>query len=180
MTKTFLTTLATVFALSAMTTTVNAQSSSRMDFAKATTAFVKHNAEESVVATGETPASLVSDKAIRSFNKTFKGVTPRWYADKNQFLARFSESGTVTHALYEKGGRMVYSVTKGSGSLLPAEVADMLQEVYPCYTIATATKAVSDGTTAWIADLRQHNSLLVVKVIDGDIVETTRYRTNEK
>lgn len=179
MKKTFLTTLA-AFALSTFAISANAQTSSRMDFAKATTAFVKHNVEESVVATGETPASLVSDKVIRSFNKSFQGVTPKWYADKNQFLARFSEGGAVTHALYEKSGLMLYSVTKGSSSILPAEVADLLQEVYPCYTITTVSKAVSQGTTAWIANLQQHNSLLVVKVIDGDIVETTRYRTNVK
>jgi hypothetical protein len=178
MKKTFAT-IAGAFALIAMTASVNAQTASRMDFGKTVSTLVAHSAEEGVIATGETPASIIDNKITRSFSKSFKGVTPKWYAEKDDYLARFSENGTVTHALYRKNGYMVYSVTKGSASILPREVTTLLREAYPCYDIATATKAVSLGTTAWVADLKRPNSLVVVKVIDGEIVETTAYRTND-
>lgn len=177
MKKTFAT-IAGAFALIVMTTSVNAQTANRMDFAKSAAHMPTLSAEEGMVATGETPASLIDTRVTSSFNKTFKGVAPKWYKDNDQYLARFTANGTVTHALYGKKGYMVYSVTKGSARILPTDVTSLLQDAYPCFTIATATKAVSQGTTAWIADLKLDNALLVVKVIDGEIVETTRYRTN--
>lgn len=177
MTKTLFATIAGAFALLATSTSLNAQTSSRMDFAHSVTTMASHTAEEGVVTAGELSSAAVSNKVTRSFSKTFQGITPKWYANNDQYLARFKANGAVTHALYEKNGYMVYSVTKGPASLLPSEVTKLLQEVYPCYNITTGTKAVSLGTTAWIADLTLGNSLLVVKVIDGEIEETTRYRT---
>lgn len=178
MKKTFFATIAGAFALVATSTSLNAQTSSRMDFAHSVTARANHGAEAGVVATGELSSAAVSNKVTRSFSKTFQGITPKWYANNDQYLARFKANGAVTHALYEKNGYMVYSVTKGPASLLPAEVTKLLQEVYPCYDIAAGTKAVSLGITAWIADLKQDNRLLVVKVVDGEVVETDRYVTN--
>lgn len=178
MKKNLIATIAGAFALTLLAATGNAQASSRIDFAKTVTTLANPSAAEGVAGPAELPASLVEAKVARSFHRFFKGVTPRWYTENGRYLVRFTENGAQTHILYKKNGHMLYSVTKGSGAILPQEVTSILHNVYPCYRIATATKVVSDGITAWIADLKQDNSMLVVKVIDGEIVETNRFRNN--
>lgn len=160
-------------ALVLFSATTNAQGSYAL--AKPLTNIMTHDERENIVATGEMPASMVSSKVLQAFDKTFNCVTPHWYATGNDYLARFTGEGTITHALYQKNGYMVYSVTKGSSRLLPAGVVSLLRDAYPEYEISAATKAVSSGTTAWIADMKLGPSLVVVKVIDGDIVEATHY-----
>jgi hypothetical protein len=75
---------------------------------------------------------------------------------------------------------MLYSVTKGSASLLPPQVAKLVRDNYEDYEITAATQAVSLGTTAWIAEVKLGHLFTIVKVIDGEIVETTRYRTQAR
>lgn len=176
MKKNLIATLAGAFALTLLATTGNAQTASRNDFAKTVTAPVNTSAAEGVAGPAELPASLVEAKVTRSFQRFFKDVTPRWYTENGRYVARFTENGAQTHILYKKNGFMLYSVTKGSGAILPQDVTIMLHHTYPCYNIATASKVVSGGATAWIADLKRDNELVVVKVIDGEIEETTRYR----
>lgn len=178
MKKNFIATIATAFALSVLTASASAQTSSSIDFAKSVTTLTNHSAADGVSGPVVMPASEVETKVVRSFNRFFKDVTPRWYTDNGRYLARFTENGAQTHVLYKKNGFMLYSVTKGSGAILPREVSSLLRNAYPCYSVATATKVVSGGKTAWIADLKQDNTLLVVKVIDGEIVETTRYQNS--
>ena len=178
MKKNLISTLTAAFALIVMTSAVHAQTSSPMDFARTATSLTNASAAEGEAGPAELPASLVEAKVTRSFNRFFKDVTPRWYTENGRYVVRFSENGAQTHILYKKNGYMVYSVTKGSGAILPQEVTSILREAYPCHSAATATKVVSGGATAWIADLKKDNELLVVKVIDGEIVETTPYRNN--
>jgi hypothetical protein len=178
MKRIIVTTLASAFALVLVTTSASAQSVSRVDFAQTISGITNHSPAETVAATGEMPTSLVSAKALRSFSKSFKDITPNWYEVNDSYLARFSANGNTTHALYRKNGYRVYSVTRGSEKLLPASVASLLRKAYPDYTINAATHAISQGTTAWFADLTLCDNLIIVKVIDGEIVEATRYRTN--
>lgn len=161
-----------------MTAAASAQTTSRVDFSKTVAAF---NTSATETGSPATEAPAVNAKVARAFSKSFAGVTPTWHtAPNDQYLARFSSGGAVTHALYKKGGLMVYSVTRGSASILPAEVTSVLKHTYPDYKISAATKAVSSGVTAWFADLRMGTNLVVVKVIDGEIVEATHYQTDCK
>lgn len=176
MKKNFIATIAAFFALTVMTSSASAQTASRMDFAKSVTLLASPSAADGVVNLAELPATRVEAKVTRSFERFFKDVTPKWYTENGRYLARFTENGAQTHILYKKNGYMLYSVTKGSGAIVPKDVTSMLNTFYPCYQIPTATKVVSGGVTAWIADLKKGNELLVVKVIDGEIVETASYR----
>lgn len=178
MKKNFIATIAAAFALSLLTASASAQASSPMDFAKSVSTLTNHSAADGVAGPVIMPASEVETKVIRSFNRFFKDVTPRWYTENDRYLARFTENGAQTHVLYKKNGFMLYSVTKGSGAILPREVTSLLRNAYPCYSVATATQVVTGGKTAWLADLKQDNTLLVVKVIDGEIMETTRYQNS--
>lgn len=124
----------------------------------------------------EIPATDVTPKVQASFSKTFGDVTPQWSkTEKNHYLAEFSKDGQNTHALFTKGGYMLYSVTQGSKSMLPASVQRLVAEVYADYDITYVTKATSMDITAWIATLQLGKRLLKVKIIDNEVVEETRF-----
>ena len=151
MKKTFIASVYIVLSILVLYSTSNAQSIDQLAVANHAVAFMGSASEVSFEAT-ESPASFISSKVTGSFNKTFKGAAPKWYKLDNQYLARFTQDGKITHALYKANGYMVYSVTKGSESLLPADVRRVIKSNFTEYEITAATKVTSLGITAWIAD----------------------------
>lgn len=180
MKKTLFSAIASALVLVLVSNTANAQSIGRYAYAKTLSNLTSTDSKEVDVPTTEAPASAISEKVTRSFSKSFNGAAPKWFMVNGNYLARFTANGNVTHALYKKNGYMLYSVTKGAASLLPQAVSKLIQDQYEDYEITGATQAVSLGTTAWIADLKLGHILTIVKVIDGQIVEATRYRTQAK
>jgi hypothetical protein len=173
-------TFASAIALVLMSTTVAAQNNQLEASAKSINKEVSTDPAELESKGTEAPAAAISAKVTRAFSKNYSNVTPKWYQVDGKFLARFTENGALTNALYHKNGFQYYSVTKGPARLLPNEVRQMLEQDFEDYQIVAGTKVVSMGTTAWIADLKLNNKLLIVKVIDNQTVETTLYRTSIK
>jgi hypothetical protein len=173
-------TITSAFALVLMSTNVAAQNNHLVAAAKTTNKEVSNDPAELERRATEAPSVAISAKVTRAFNKSFTDVTPKWFMVDDKFLARFNDKDGLTHALYHKNGFQYYSVTKGSPKMLPATVHQMLEEYYPDYSIETATKIVSMGATAWTADLKLNNKLLIVKVIDNEIVEAVLYQNKIK
>jgi len=173
-------TFASAIALVLLSTAVAAQSNHLATAARSTSKEVSTDPSELEAKGSEAPATAINARLTRSFSKSFAAVTPKWYQVDDKFLARFTENGNFTHALYHKNGFQYYSVTKGNPGMLPNQVRQMMEENYPDYTIAAATKVVSVGTTAWIADLTLGSKLLIVKVIGNEITESAHYQNKIK
>jgi hypothetical protein len=180
MKKTLFSTIASALVLILVSNTANAQTVARLDATQGAVKEVSTSAAEVEVPNAEALAPSINEKVTRSLSKSFSDASPKWYLVDGNYLARFTANGNVTHALYKKNGYMLYSVTKGPASLLPKGVAKLIGDNYPDYEISAATQAISLGTTAWIDDLKQCNNLVIAKVINSEIVESTLYRTPTK
>lgn len=117
----------------------------------------------------------VNTKVLRAFNNSYQGIKPKWFSVQDKFLARFNTENGRTQVLYSKNGQMVYSVTHGTESFLPKELAKLINQTYPCFKVGTVTKAESMGITAWTTDIKKDHSLIILKMIDGEIVEAKEY-----
>ena len=120
---------------------------------------------------------VVNTKVLRAFNNSFKGVEPKWFAVADKFLARFSNENGKTQVLFSKNGQMIYSVTHGKEGFLPKDLAKVVKETYPCFQVGTVTKAESMGITAWTTDIKKDNSLIILKMSEGEIVEAKEYQS---
>lgn len=180
MKKTLIVTTYILLSLVVLYGTAAAQTSARFVNAHNIQSVMANTPADAEVAGAEVPSTTISTKVTSAFHKTFAGAEPKWYQVDNLYLARFTKEGTSTHALYRKNGYMLYSVTHGSEQLLPSAVRRMILSNYVDYKITDVTEAISLGVTAWIAHLKWEDRLVIVKVIDGEIVETTDYRNKSK
>ncbi len=133
--------------------------------------------KEVVLTTSATNPTMLNTKVLKSFEKNFSNATPTWSAYQGKFVARFYEDGNKVQALFNKNGKMLYSVTHGNESLLPKQLISVISANYPCYKIGTVSKANSLGKTAWTADITKDNKLVIIKIIDGEIAEATEFKT---
>lgn len=120
---------------------------------------------------------VVNTKVLRAFNNAYQGVKPKWFSVQDKFLARFNTENGRTQVLYSKNGQMVYSVTHGTESFLPKDLAKLIKQTYPCFQVGTVTKAESMGITAWTTDIKKDHSLVILKMVDGEIVEAKEYQS---
>ena len=124
----------------------------------------------------EKPESAVPSKVVRSFQLSFKNITPEWYALGKNYLVKFTMDGQPGHAVFGKNGFMLYSICRGSEKDLPTDVRRLVKSNYIEYTITRVTKARSNDRTGWIVNLQDDKSLVIVKVVDREMEELEHYQ----
>ncbi len=120
---------------------------------------------------------VINSKILDAFASKFKNATDaRWYEADNKFLVKFNRDGRKTTALFTKKGMHVYTISYGSEKHLPADVRKLVKINYFDCEITHAIEVNTLGKTAWVIKLEDANSLIVVKVVDGEMEETEHFR----
>jgi len=120
------------------------------------------------------PGNLdISEKILKHFNKKYNNATGvKWYQLDDSFLATFSTGGTLTRSLFDKKGRVIYSINYFSEKQLPADVKKMVTFKYENYKITGAAKVLQDNRKIWIVNLADKFNYVTTRLEDGEIEET--------
>jgi hypothetical protein len=122
----------------------------------------------------------ISAMALLAFQKNFSNVAEvKWSLVENKYMARFINEGRKTRMLFDKKGEVIYSVTEGNEKSLPADVRKAVKSIYYDYQITFTAEVHSMDKTAWIVNLEDETSLVTVKVVDGEVIETGNYRKSK-
>jgi hypothetical protein len=119
----------------------------------------------------------ISAMALLAFKRDFSTVKDvSWSIVENKYMARFTSDGRKTRVLFDKKGQIVYSVSEGTLRNLPADTRKTVRSIYYDYDITKATEVHTLDKSAWIINLEDETSLVIVRVMDGEVTETGNYR----
>ncbi len=108
--------------------------------------------------------SNVSKRVARIFQRDFKGATQtRWYRENKNYLVEFIKDDMRQRTLYKRSGRRIYNLAFGKEKDIPIEIREFIKRVYIDYKITDALRVNEDKRTAWIVNMEDENTTLVVR-----------------
>lgn len=118
----------------------------------------------------------ISLKLSNRFNKLFKNaINVKWYKAGENFRAEFRTEETTNSSLFDKKGRLIYSVNYGSQRQLPASIKKMITGKYEDYEITSVIKVLQDNRTIWVINLAGKSNYIAARVEDGEIQEVENF-----
>lgn len=80
------------------------------------------------------------------------------------------------HALYMKGGHLVYHVGYGYEKNLPSDIKKMVSSNYKDYDVNRVFDVYQDNRKMWIVNLLNSNSIITARIENGDLQEISRIK----
>ncbi len=122
----------------------------------------------------------VNAMVLLSFKRDYGSATDvHWSIVENKYMAKFFVEGKPVRMLFDKKGHMVYSISEGTIKNLPADVRKAVRSIYYDYDIKTTAEVHTLSKTAWFINLEDETSIVTVKVMDGEVIETGNYRKSK-
>lgn len=120
----------------------------------------------------------VRDKISSRFDKLFKNaINVKWYHADDNFLAQFTTGETSNNSLFDKRGRMIYSINYCSQKDLPVNIKKMINYQYKGYEITSVAKVLQDGRKIWVIKLAGKSNYITARVEDGEVQEVLNFQS---
>lgn len=103
----------------------------------------------------------------------------QWDLLGQNISAHFKSKNTNTKMLFNKNGRLIYSIDYLTGENLPQEIRKKVMEDYWHYDISCAARVKEAGTLVYIINLEGKRDYINVVVEDGKIGEIAHYKKSE-
>jgi hypothetical protein len=122
----------------------------------------------------------VDKKILKHFSKSFKNAEGiKWEQLDDNFLATFVINNVKTHSLFNKKGKMIYTIEYVSGKQLPGYVRNLVVNTYRNYAITSAAGILQDNRKIWIVKLANETNYIAVRIEGGDMEEIENFRKAE-
>lgn len=119
----------------------------------------------------------ISDKLSSRFNKLFKNaINVKWYKTGENFLAKFKTEETSNSSLFDKKGRLIYSINYCSQKQLPVSIKKMVTYKYEGYKITSVAKILQDNRKIWVIKLAGKSNYIAARVEDGEMQEVENFQ----
>ena len=123
------------------------------------------------------PVPVVSEKALKSFQSSFKNYAgANWYQVGKHFLATFEADGKKQKALFTKNGAMIYSIAYGFEKDLPAELRKQIKSNYFDQTIGMAIEVNENNRTIWVVRIEDEKTTTTLRLENGEMEEVQKFR----
>ena len=111
--------------------------------------------------------SAISVKALKNFDKSFKGATNvGWYKISDGFSAFFMQNENQNRAYFDTKGNLTFTITYYSGKKLPHDIRSMVKSTYYDYEIPFVEEIHAGEKIVYIVHLEDETTWKKVKVSD--------------
>lgn len=122
-------------------------------------------------------ASSLPDGVQRNFARSYNEASNiRWLEIDNRYLVKFDQNDMNHHALYMKGGDLVYHVGYGYEKNLPPDVKKIVSSNYKDYDVNRVFDVYQANRKMWIVNLLDSKSIITAGIEDGDVQEISRIK----
>lgn len=87
---------------------------------------------------------------------------PVWYLLDRDYLFKLMTKDLITPALFDKDGSITYTISWGPATILPLNLRDLINSIYPKYNITLAIYVSRSKKVIWIANLEQGDNLYLI------------------
>jgi hypothetical protein len=118
----------------------------------------------------------IESRILKYVNKHFKNTDDiRWEQADENLIATVHNEEAVTKYLFNKSGRIVYTIQSFSAKLVPANIKKMVLQYYRKYTITSASKIVESNRQVWVVKIDGKKSFATVRIEDGEMEEIENF-----
>jgi hypothetical protein len=125
-------------------------------------------------------AANVNLKVLDTFSATFKNAGDvQWYAYDNKsnlFLVRFTNTDRECKVLYNKNGKISYSVSERYENDLSKGNRKLIKAWYGDFDIVGLVEVITGSKTYFLLNLRKDKDLVVLRIEDDVFDELGQYK----
>lgn len=111
--------------------------------------------------------SAISTKALKNFDKSFKGASNvGWYKISDGFSAFFIQNDNQNRAYFDTKGNLAYTVTYYSGKKLPHDIRARVKSTYYDCEIPFVEEIHAGDQVVYIVHLEDETTWKKVKISD--------------
>jgi len=119
-----------------------------------------------------TSNSVMSTKAIKNFNKTFKEArNASWSETLDGLKAEFMNENVTTKVYYDAKGRWIANVRSYDETNLPREIRHTVKSIYYDYDILHVQEITAGDKTAYLVKIEDDTSLKTIRVTNDQMDE---------
>jgi hypothetical protein len=119
----------------------------------------------------------ISKKVLIHFNKKFINATNiKWEQLDDNFLATFVRGETTTKSLFDKKGKIIYTINYFSETQLPVSIKGIVTNKYRDYKITSVAKITEDNRQIWIVKLAGKTNFVATQVENGEMEEIENFQ----
>jgi len=119
----------------------------------------------------ETPATTSNATPRTTLHSTFPEVTDdNWFSEKKGFTTvYFKTPGKTNRALFDKKGKIVYTISYYQKEMLPVWVLQKMNEKYAGKNIFGVTEINNNNETSYVLVLEDKSNWFDVTIVGNDI-----------
>jgi len=113
---------------------------------------------------------------VRSFVQYFDNATnEHWYTHGRDYLVKFNIHDREARALFNKDGRLVYSILFGTEKNLPDDIRYEVRSNYFDYHITKTSEVKEAGRIIWVIDMINDEKHLTLRVENNEMEEVLKF-----
>lgn len=120
----------------------------------------------------------INPKVLSRFNKNFSDATNvKWEQLGNNFLAIFDKAEATTRSLFDKKGRIIYTIINySSEKQLPSDIKNLVTNKYDDYLIIGVAKVLQDNREIWVVRLSGQFHYKLVRLENKEMEEVENFQ----
>lgn len=119
----------------------------------------------------------VNKRVSAYFGKNFKNAENiSWEEADENLIATFKRGGITTKSLFNKNGRLVYTIDFFPEEMLPNSVEKMAKRNYRKYVIISSSKISEANRQIWVIKLESKKDFATVRIEDGEMEEVENFQ----
>ena len=123
-------------------------------------------------AASDLSSNKFSARALKSFDKNFKGAAnASWSESKEGYTAFYQGNGIMNRVNYNAKGKWMSTLRYYGEEQLPQTVRHEVKSTYYDYSIFGVTEVSVDNKIAYFVVLQDQTSFKRVKIVDGEMTE---------
>jgi len=128
-------------------------------------------AEKDVTVSKESLRAMKANfRASEKFKKLFKdGPEATWSVEKKAIVAYFEKDEIQNRIVYNKQGRLIYSLSYYQSDKIPKNISKILKSVYPDLTATIAIYIKEGGLEFYVVNIEDEKKFKQVSVYNGEI-----------
>lgn len=120
--------------------------------------------------------AMVSLKVKEGFKRNFgENKEQYWSVVGKNYVSHFYAGGFRVNAMFNKNGRLIYTVKYGTAEQLPGNYKKIVKARYPEHNISMVTHVQEDDVDVWIVQVQDDIEVVTTRIADETLEQVNQF-----